>query len=298
MPRSVPKRHPLDQSKLYSIQSRAKLAALFGLTRTSLGAIVVMDRPYTSWPLRGERNGKVKIRIIQQPRGGRREIHAYVSRALSRIAPPDFLFCPVIRRSYVSNAVQHAGAKEIRTLDVKAYFASTPSNRVYWFFHTIMRCSSDVSAVLAKLLTAENDAGEAFLATGSPVSPILSFFAFYDMWLAIAKIAKEANCVLTVYMDDITLSGDAVPERVVWLVRKQIHARGLHYHKERRFTGHTAEITGTIIKGGKLQVPNRQLKKAYDTRTALEVTIDPEIVATLRARLRGLHDQRRQVEGI
>jgi hypothetical protein len=91
------------------------------------------------------------------------------------------------------------------------------------------------------------------------------------MRLAIAKIAKEANCVLTVYMDDITLSGDAVPERVVWLVRKQIHARGLHYHKERRFTGHTAEITGAIIKGGKLQIPNRQLKKAYDTRKALEV---------------------------
>jgi len=68
--------------------------------------------------------------------------------------------------------------------------------------------------------------------------------------------------------------------------------------KERRFTGDTAEITGAVIKGGKLQVPNRQLKKAYDTRKALEATTDPEVAASLQARLRGLRDQRRQVEGI
>jgi hypothetical protein len=114
MPRDVPKRHPLDQSRLYSVQSRGKLAALFHLTRAGLDAIVEMERPYTTWPMKDKRSGKT--RIIQQPRGGLRPIHAYVSQALSRISPPDFLFCPVKRRSYVSNAAQHAGAKEIRTL--------------------------------------------------------------------------------------------------------------------------------------------------------------------------------------
>ena len=59
----------------------------------------------------------------------------------------------------------HAGiSKEVRKLDVREYFPSTPSHRVYWFFHTVMRCSTDVAAVLAKLLTVEGH-----LATGSTV---------------------------------------------------------------------------------------------------------------------------------
>jgi hypothetical protein len=292
MPHSSPKRHPLHQSRLYAVQSRAKLAELFGLTRTTLNAVLAAERPYSERSMELTRNGKTKVRVIQEPRGVLRAIHTTVRKMLSRIDPPDFLFCPVKRRSYVSNAAQHAGAKEIRTLDIQAYFPSTPRHRVYWFFHQVMRCSMDVSSILAQLLTVDGH-----LATGSTVSPILSFFAFYDMWLAVAQIAKDACCTLTVYIDDITLSGDLVPERVVWAVRRQIHCRGLHYHKERRYTGGVGEVTGTLIKHGQVLVPNRQRKKAYDTRMQLAAAVEPAEAARLTSVLRGLTEQRKQVEG-
>lgn len=293
MPHRAPKRHPLNQSSLYAVHSRAKLAALFGLTRKSLGAVVEMDRPYSKRSKEITRNGKTKTRMIQEPRDDLRPIHKAVGKRLSRIEPPGFLFCPVKRRSYVTNAAQHVGAKELRTLDIADYFRSTPRHRVYWFFHTIMRCSEDVAAVLANLLTADGH-----LATGSTVSPILSFYAFYDMWLAIAEISREAGCVLTVYMDDLTISGDAVPERVMWAIRKAIHARELRYHKERRYTRGIAEVTGAVIRDGKLLVPNRQRQKAHDIRQELATfTGDSPEVAHLASRLRGLREQRKQVEG-
>ena len=292
MPRSNPKRHPLDQSRLYAVQSRAMLSNIFGLTRASLDAVLAIGQPYSKRLKKITRNGKTKVRIIQEPRGALRPIHAYVAKVLSRIEPPGFLFCPVKRRSYVGNALQHADAKEIRTLDIHAYFPSTPRHRVYWFFYKIMRCSSDVASILAQLLTVDEH-----LATGSTVSPILSFFAFYDMWLAIALIAKEAGCILTVYMDDVTLSGDFVPQRIVWAIRKQIHSRGLTYHKERRYTGGIGEVTGTLINRGQLRVPNRQHKKAYDARVALVAATDPAEARHLYSMLRGLNQQRRQVEG-
>lgn len=292
MLRNDPRRHPLNQSRLYAVQSRAVLASRFGLTRAGLDTVLAMERPYSERTKDIIRNGKTKTRFIQEPRGELRPIHAYVRKTLSRIEPPDFLFCPVKRRSYVTNAAQHVGAKEVRTIDIKAYFPSTPRHRVYWFFHQVMRCSSDVASVLAQLLTA-NDG----LATGSTVSPILSFFAFYDMWQAIARIAKEAGCVITVYMDDITLSGSAVPERVVWAIRQQIHSRGLKYHKERRYTGGASEVTGALIRDGKLRAPNRQLKKVHDTRQMLSATTDPVEAVRLKSVLRGLKQQRKQVEG-
>jgi len=292
MPHSSLKRHPLNQSRLYAVHSRAKLAETFGLTRAGLDAVLDMERPYTKRSKDITRNGKTKTRIINEPRGALRPIHVTVRKLLSRIDPPDFLFCPVKRRSYVSNAGQHIGAREIRTLDIHAYFPSTPRHRIYWFFHEIMRCSPDVASILAQLLTVDEH-----LATGSTASPILSFFAFYDMWNAIAKIAKRARCVLSVYVDDVTLSGDSVPERVVWEIRKQIHSRGLRYHKERRYTGGAGEVTGVLVKQGKLIVPNRQRKKAHDARMKLATAVDPTEAARLTSVLRGLNEQRKQVEG-
>ncbi len=286
------KRHTLDQSRFYKVQSRGKLAEIFGLTRAGLDAVLAAERPYSHRMKDITRNGKTKARLIQEPRGALRLIHNSVKKALSRIEPPEFLFCPVKRRSYVSNAKQHLNAKVVRTLDIHAYFPSTPRHRVYWFFHTVMICNTDVASVLAQLLTVEGH-----LATGSTVSPILSFFAFYDMWLNIAQIAREAGCTLTVYMDDITLSGDAVPDRVLWAVRSQIHSRGLHYHKEKHFTQGVAEVTGTLVKDGRMLVPNRQRKKAYDTRIMLAATTDAAEMVQLMSRLRGLSEQRRQVEG-
>ncbi len=88
-----------------------------------------------------------------------------------------------------------------------------------------------------------------------------------------------------------------MPERVVWAVRKQIHSRGLHYHKERHFTGGVAEVTGTLIRDGKMTVPNRQRKKTYDTRMKLAAAVDPAEAARLTSVLQGLNQQRKQVEG-
>lgn len=177
-------------------------------------------------------------------------------------------------------------------IDIKAYFPSTPRHRVVWFFHRIMRCSPDVAAILGQLLTADGH-----LATGSTVSPIMSFFAFYDMWLAIAEIAKDAGCGLTVYMDDITISCDSVPGTVIWAIKQEIHRRGLIHHKERRYTGGIGEVTGGIVRDGKVVVPNRQRKKAHDIRMQLATATDPAETLRLISVLRGLDTQRRQMEG-
>ena len=132
-----------------------------------------MERPYIQRTIDTGKNGKVKMRDVAEPRGALRPIHERVGALLYRIEPPDFLFCPVRSRSYVDNAKIHVSSAHVRTLDTKSYFPSTPQSRVYWFFSTIMECSMDVSVMLARLLTVDGH-----LATGSTVSPILSFYAF------------------------------------------------------------------------------------------------------------------------
>lgn len=292
MPRKTPRYHALCQSRFYAIRSRARLAELFGLNRKTLDEAIADERAYSRRAIELTRNGKTKTRIIQEPRGVRRQIHAVVRTALSRIEPPDSLFCPVRGRSYVSNAEQHRHAHDICTLDIRDYFMSTSKRRVAWFFREVMHCSPDVAAILGHLLTVDDH-----LATGSTVSPIMSYYASYDMWSAINQIARDACCKLSIYMDDITISGDRVSGDALWAIKQQIRAHGLRYHKEKRYRGKFAEITGVIIKDSKLLVPNRQRKKAFDGKVRLTELDDQEEIDILARKLRGLDQQRKQVEG-
>lgn len=285
--------HPLHQSTLYKISKRKRLAAIFGLNESALQEILTAPRRFTDRQVEMVRNGKIKMRRIQEPRGALRPIHNRVRALLSRIEPPDFLFCPVKGRCYVKNAYVHAGAREIRTLDISEYFPSTPRHRVYWFFHSVMKCSPDAAAILAELLTVDGH-----LATGSTVSPILSYYAFQDMWLAIAEVAARAGCKVTVYMDDVTLSGECVPAWLIWSVRRMIHSRGLRYHKERYFSRGVGEVTGIVVRDGKVVVPNRQLKKVHELRSRLQSSNDSEEVERLQRSIAGLICQQNYVEKV
>lgn len=284
--------HTLDQSPLYKLRTRKKLADLLQITLLQLHQIVDFETVYREREIETKKsNGKIKVRLTQEPRGSLRTVHERMKRLLSRIEPPGFLFCPVKRRSYVDNAAAHAGASEIRTVDVKDYFTSTLRRRVFWFFNTVMQCEADVAAILAHLLTVNGH-----VATGSPVSPILCFYSFYDMWHEIAGLASANGCKVTVYMDDLTVSGAVVPEWLMWEIRQRIHCRGLRYHKERRFTGGFGEVTGVVLRDGKTILPNRQRKRAHEIAVQIRDVPDGKEREGLQRRLSGLRAQRRQVE--
>jgi hypothetical protein len=60
---------------------------------------------------------------------------------------------------------------------------------------------------------------------------------------------KKQGCLLTVYFDDVTLSGETVPGEFIWNVRQLIHRAGTCYHKEKHYVGRPVEITGVIVSG-------------------------------------------------
>jgi hypothetical protein len=239
-----------------------------------------------------ETNEKGKKRVIENPCPPLKRAQGRIATLLALIEPPDFLMCPVKGRSYLRNAREHVGAREIVTEDVSAYFPSTTWNRVYWFFHKRMNCSTDVAWTLASLATLEGH-----LPTGSPLSPILAYYAHQDMWLNVQRIARDACVKLTVYMDDLTLSGDAVSPRVVWDIKQQIHKTGLrlNHKKARRYGRGEAVVTGVVVTPGGIRLTkgaNLKLKTARDERAA---ATDAAAAEALTRRLRGLEGQRTQV---
>ena len=211
---------------------------------------------------------------------------------LHRIAPPDFLFAPVAGRSYVDNAAAHLGARSIRLLDIEDFFPSCTSKKVFWFFHKRMECPPDVAAILRGIVT-QNSA----LPQGSPCSPILAYLCYVDMWEEISSIVADAGCTLSVYADDLTISGTNVAEAVIWKIKKQLYRHGHRYKvsKERSKHLRPAEITGVILRRDGLYAPNRIHKGLRDVRAKLRRTRSTERKQELKLSVRGRVAQMNQI---
>ncbi|MFB1486846.1 MULTISPECIES: reverse transcriptase family protein [unclassified Thiocapsa] len=278
------------QSPFYRLASKRRLAELLGLDAAGLRRIAkyCQESGYNEWDNQSESG---KTRRIESPKPELSRVQKRVATLLSRITPPDFLYCPVKGKSYVKNALIHETGAELICLDVKSYFASTPSRRVFWFFQRIMECSKDVAGILAVLSTYQGH-----LPTGSPTSPILSFYAHCDMWAAIASLALEYECRLSVYMDDITISGPRVPERLVWEVKQAVFRNGLLYHKAKRFQqGRAREVTGVILGPDGPKLPHRHYEKLGRLRGEIAICTSAQERELLERMIQGYQAQAKQV---
>lgn len=151
-----------------------------------------------------------------------------------------------------------------------------------------MKCRRDVASILTILSTFQGR-----LPTGSPLSPIMAYFAYYDLWAKLDSFCRDRDFVMTVYIDDVTISGAKVPLSEIWLIKKMIRGYGLRYHKEKSFIDRPAEITGVIVSGDRLSVPHRQHLKRHVARQDLLAENGEGQV--LKGRLAGLDGQIRQV---
>lgn len=264
------KRQPyaLNQSPLFKVSSRRRLATILKLELEELENLANGTGLYKEWD---EPKPKGGTRHIENPIRPLKKLQARIATLLGRIEAPAFLFCPVKRRSYVGNAAVHRHNTMVHTLDIGNYFQSTKPNRVHWFYRHVMQCSPDVAAVLTKISTFNEH-----LPTGSPLSPLLSFFSHMAMWERIVEIVRATDCTITVYIDDVTISGMNIPAGLLWKVRQIIHNNGLRYHKEKHYHNKPAEITGTIVNNGSVLLPNRRHKALYDLRLKLQTASSEE----------------------
>ena len=283
------KYHDAQDSPFFRLKSRAKLASILFISQGKLQALA-RDRDLYSEFKKPKSSGG--FREISAPRKDLKAVQARIADLLQRLSPPNYLFAPVSGRSYVDNAAAHLGSDAVRLLDIVDFFPSCTGNKVIWFFHKRMQCSPDVARIVKDIVTRKES-----LPQGSPCSPILAYLCYVDMWGEIARVVQTADCTLSVYADDLTISGRFVPESAIWEIKKTLHKHGHQYHidKERKKFRKPAEITGVILKQYRIFAPNRLQKKLYDVRREL-ASAPTNKKADLEAKVRGREAQMNQVE--
>lgn len=243
------KRYPLQQSLLFKLKSRKKLADLFGMAYKALMGLSEDNSNFRIFTI--EKNEK--YREVQVPKPILEQVHKRLFKLLQRIETPKYLHSGIKKKSHITNAKTHEKGSALVKLDIKKYYPSTKREAVYQFFRGYLCCSPDVSKVLTDLSCVNGH-----ISTGSPLSQILAFFASLPMFEKIDKLSSSNQITFTVYVDDLTFSAETVPGEFIWQVKKLIHGHGYEYHKE--FSSppdKTKLVTGVAIDGGCLKVQNK-----------------------------------------
>jgi hypothetical protein len=195
-----------------------------------------------------------KPRNIQEPIGLTMRVHYRLARLLDRIERPGFLHSATRKRSNITNAKAHIGGKNVVSTDIRKFYESTSYLHVKSFLHRELGWAHHIAIIMAKICTVEEH-----LPTGSCISPIMSYFVHRSMFAAIEKRCSLFNVVLTLYVDDLTASGNQASNSLLRDIKKIVSKHGLQTHKDKLVArGHSATITGVIVGGAEVHLPNKQ----------------------------------------
>lgn len=292
------KTYALNQSPLYQLRSRKRLAAqIFNIELPLLERLAANESNYrVSHVVQGD-----KKRQVEAPKPILERLHRRLFMLLTRIEKPDYLHSGVKGRSYLTNAKAHIGRTPLVKLDIKKFYPSVSGACVFRFFRETLQCSPDVAGLITRLCVYDNH-----VPTGSCVSQLLAFFAAKPLFDQLHAKAQSEGLCFTVYVDDMTFSGCGATPAFLWEAKQVVHSNGFGYHKDRCYEARDRKVvTGVMIDGARLAVqPSKEFEmwrrmralgdgNPAERRAAIEsllgsVVAAGQIEARLLMRLKGL----------
>jgi RNA-directed DNA polymerase len=195
--------------RLPPVTSVQLLSLLFGYSPSLVGAMVQNPtRYYRKFEIRsGNRTRqihtpKVALKIIQRWFG------YYLSHAVEL---SDHVHGFVPKRSTVTAARQHCPAHWVLSLDIRNFFGSVTSERVFACLNGL-GYQRQAAHLMTDLCTMTLDGGNRGLPQGAPSSPVLANLAFRETDKKLECLAKNRNLRISRYADDISVSGREKPD--------------------------------------------------------------------------------------
>jgi RNA-directed DNA polymerase len=209
-----------------------------------------------------------------------------LDRILMRMPVSDFSFGAVRGRSTKDNARVHVKSGFVAKLDIRNFYPSIHSSRVYRFFAKQQECSPDVARILT-LLTTRNHS----LPLGISTSPMLADQIVKLIDSRIVAACAKVGLKYSRYVDDITVSGDFPLQKFAGLVISVLKDAGFRVKKSKICfyqpgdLQEEREITGVAIFQGSLTAPTDYVKKLETKLTeAMEQSQRQHVVGSFETR--------------
>lgn len=248
---------PFSKEQL-SIRSLKHLSYRLGLPLKLLEkAAENPDRYYLFWPKK-DPNGKIRelCKLRQPLKAIQKAIHCL----LRELYLPDSVHGGVKNKSHLTNAYTHCGKKILLNLDLENYFPSISHYRVYGLFRHELGCSPDVSRLLTKLCTVNG-----MVPQGSHTSTDIANLVFRKTDYRLDGFAAKNGLDNTRYVDDISISGEKIPDLQLNQVKSIIKESGFKSNDEKESLKGRNEsqiVTGLSTRFKRPRVP-RNIKRKW-----------------------------------
>lgn len=279
------KNYQIHDSPLYKLKTKKKLCTLLCLSKDDTKTAMQDNNNYVVYDAK-DKNGNGKSRNIQYPNERHQKIHYRIANLLTCIQLPKYVHSGRKKHSYITNAKQHLGDKKVLTTDIKSFYQSTTRHKVFCFFLNIMKCEPDIADILSHICTYNQH-----IPTGSQLSTPLAFWSNFRMFNELETLCIKHNAIMSVYVDDIIFSGDAVNRLFRSTITKIIDSNGHKAHPKKTMMFEKKDrkpITGTVINGETIDLQNKHYKKIRELRRDLKSNPDIDIKTKLIVQLTGL----------
>ena len=275
------KGYEINQSPLYKLSSKRKLAAILQIEYASL----LRAKDWINYTVSEIGKASGGFRTIYNPSRELKQVQRRIKNLLSRISIPSWVFSGCKGVCHVDNGKYHEHSVYFIQSDLHAFYDSCSRERVYRLFKDRFKCSSDVSALLSDLTTLTLEDGSTVIPTGSPCAQLVAFFAYQDMFNELHNLARNHGCKFSLYVDDLTFSSKmpfsnpaVYKKKLLQIVKRYGHSLSLS-KTAYRSADETKIVTGVAItKEGVSAIPNKLRYKIVqgtaqsctgDTSTAL-----------------------------
>lgn len=253
-------RYPFVNSPWVQDLTQADLAALLGTTKDRLETLIDTKE---HWIRRKPMEIAGKQRNLALPVGKLRTVHERLKYHLNKIKQPDYLFSPRKGRSQRDNAGRHIGQNQFLSLDIRQFYPSTTNEHIYRWARYVAGLRDDVAGMITHLVAIDGK-----MPFGSPVSPVLTTHVHRDMFDQIDACCLERGLKMSLWVDDLTISGQFIEGEVITAIRKIISRCGFRTHKIRfRSGGRPVIVTGVPVVGDHIDAPlalHERVQLGYD----------------------------------
>lgn len=244
-------RYEIERSPLAQRPTQRDLALLLGETRDDLRRLANYKEQFIV--RRQIKTGKKgKVRDLAYPVARLRAVHERLKFHLNKVKQPNYLYSPRKNRGQRDNAALHLDQAQYLTLDLRQFYPSTSEQMVRRWCSDQLGMYGDVAGLLTRLCTIDGK-----VSFGSPLTPVLCTLIHRPMFDEIARICNKRGLRYSVWVDDLTISGQFVPGEVLDQIRAVVQSAGLKSHRVRYRSGNRPVfITGIGVVGPKLVAPN------------------------------------------
>lgn len=164
------------------------------------------------------------------------------------------------KSSLIQNVEPHKEATTILTMDIKDFFSSVSSKRVYNIFKSV-GYNNLISTILTNICTYNG-----YLPQGGPCSPKLANLSLLKLDLRVQGYVGKRGIAFTRYADDLAFSG-VHPQKVVKIypmIKYIIESEGFNVNENKtRIAGASKakKVTGMIISNNSFGIGKKKFKE-------------------------------------